>query len=188
MYIPSYCSRDFLYKFHLNCQFRRLCAIPDTYFSLHIYTTTFSRECQNVNAIKITYEIFLLLKSSYSDTSLWEYRSCNGIKRNNRKCEDWVTFMSCRCWRYAVLRLHMAHAHTSRTFALMPNSSLKLYPFSGWQSYDSFGTELVNRLVDGRISHDTASSCKRHSPRSADVHGGESSRIREEQLKIHSES
>jgi len=77
----------------------------------------------------------------------------------------------------------MAHAHTSRTFVLMPNSSLKLYPFRDWQRYDSFGIELVSRLMDGRISHDTASSCKRHSPRSADVHDGESSRIREEQLK-----
>ena len=86
-------------------------------------------------------------------------------------------------WSYAVLWLHMAHAHTSRTFVLMPNSSLKLYPFRDWQRYDSFGIELVSRLMDGRISHDTASSCKRHSPRSADVHDGESSRIREEQLK-----
>jgi hypothetical protein len=42
---------------------------------------------------------------------------------------------------------------------------------------------LVNRLVDGRISHDTPSSCKRHNPRNDDVHGRESSRIRKEQLK-----
>lgn len=130
MYTPLYCSRDFLYKSHLNCQFLRLCAKSDTCFSSHTYTTTFLWECQNFKAIKIYYEIFLLLKLSYSDTSLWEYRNCNGIKRKKRKYEDGVTFMSCRCGSFAVLRLHMAHAHTSRTFLiLMPNASLRLYPF-----------------------------------------------------------
>jgi len=81
--------------------------------------------------------------------------------------------MSCRCGSPTVLRLHKAHAYTNRTFLLLtPNVSLKLYTVRDWQRYDSFGTELVNRLVDGRISHDTPSSCKRHSPKSADVHGG----------------
>jgi len=43
-------------------------------------------------------------------------------KRIKRKYENVVTFMSCRFGSSTVLRLHVAHAHTSRTFLLlMPN-------------------------------------------------------------------